>query len=157
MTLQDVSYRRITDADSEFLFRVYASTRADEMKLTGWGPAQQEEFLRMQFQAQDDHYRRHYNSATFDIVLLKGVPIGRLYLDRRPDEIRIVDIALLPEYRGRGIGGAIVQEILNSAADEQLPVRIHVENNNPAQSLYQRLGFSPIGDTGVYLLLERSP
>ena len=84
-------------------------------------------------------------------------PIGRLYLDRRKDEIWVVDIALLPEHRGRGIGDALMRQVIAEADEKALPVRIHVEHVNPAQRWYERLGFRRTGDTGVYYLMERSP
>ena len=91
------------------------------------------------------------------ILNTRGQPIGRLYLDERQDEIRIIDIALLPANRGNGIGGRILEDILAQAQKSHKPVRIHVEKNNPAMRLYRRLGFFPVEDQGVYELLERSP
>lgn len=84
-------------------------------------------------------------------------PIGRLYVDRRADEIRVVDIALLPEHRRQGIGSALLENILAEAAAAHKPVRIHVEKFNPALRLYQRLGFHQVRDTGVYFLMEWLP
>ena len=149
-----IRFRPIREDDVEFLYRVYASTREEEMALTGWGDAEKETFLRMQFNAQHTYYQRTYTDATFEIILISGEPIGRLYLDRRKDEHRIVDIALLTAHRGAGIGGAIMRDLLREAADAGKPVRIHVEQNNPAMRLYERLGFRKVGDTGVYFLME---
>lgn len=152
--VSQITLRPIAPGDLPFLYRVYASTRQQELAVVDWDDAQKDAFLRMQFDAQHTYYQQHFTSANFDLILLDGQPIGRLYLDRRADEIRIVDIALLPEYRGRGIGSALMQEILDRAAQAGLPVRIHVERFNPALHLYHRLGFAQIGDQGVYLLLE---
>jgi len=82
--------------------------------------------------------------------------LGRLYVDRWADEIRIIDIALLPQYRGRGIGRAILESLLDEAAsrDRGRVVRIHVEHMNPAMRLYVRLGFYEIEDKGIYKLME---
>ncbi len=85
---------------------------------------------------------------------MEGEPIGRLYLDRRPGELRIIDIALLSEQRGAGIGGALMQTVLDEAALLGKPVRIHVEKNNPAMHLYDRIGFRQVEDQGVYWLME---
>src|SRR5204863_10048783 len=105
-----IALRPITPEDMDFLCRVYASTRQDEMALvTDWSEAQKTAFLQMQFNAQHAHYAEHYAHAQFQIILLDGAPIGRLYVDRRVKEIRIVDISLLPEYRNRGIGSGLLK------------------------------------------------
>ena len=152
-----ITLRPARDHDREFLYRVYASTREDELAVVPWTDAQREEFLRMQFAAQDSHYHTHFPDAAYDLVLRDGQPIGRLYVDRRPDELRILDIALLSEHRGGGIGTRLMRELLDEAARTGKAVRIHVEHNNPALRLYHRLGFTRVGDTGVYYLMERVP
>ena len=100
-----VRLRPIGPEDQAFLYEVYASTRADEMARLDWHEAQKRAFLRMQFEAQHKDYTARYRGARFDIMELDGEPIGRLYVDRRKGEIHVIDIALLPAYRGRGIGG----------------------------------------------------
>jgi ribosomal protein S18 acetylase RimI-like enzyme len=111
----------------------------------------------MQFEAQHLHYHRSYPGATFEVVLADGVPAGRLYRHRLPEELRIVDIAVLPEFRGRGIGTALLGEILADGAREGLVVSIHVEHMNPAMSLYRRLGFEAAGESGPYVRMEWRP
>ena len=128
--------------------------RAEEMALVDWPDAQKEQFLRMQFQAQHSYYHDQFRQATFDVIELKGDPVGRLYVDRRAQEIRIIDIALLPEYRGQGIGGEIMQSLLNEAVGSNRSVSIHVEQNNPALNLYRRLGFRHVSDEGVYYFMQ---
>lgn len=153
-----LALRPATPADAEFLYRVYASTRYEELAPAGWPPEQVEAFLRMQFRAQDTHYRTYFPDTAFDLILWAGEPAGRLYVDRRPDEIRVVDISLLPEYRGRGAGSALFAALFAEAAAAGLPVRISVEVFNPARRLYDRLGFVPIDTTGpVYHLMEWVP
>ncbi len=149
--------RPITDADLDFLRRVYASTREDELAPVPWSDEQKTEFLGFQFHAQHTHYQEHFPDAAFDVIELEGRPVGRLYIDRREDEIRLVDIALLTEYRGRGLGGEILEEILDEGRQKGLLVRIHVEHNNPAMRLYLRLGFRKIEEQGVYHLMEWAP
>ncbi len=139
------------------MYRVYASTRQEELVRVPWDEAQKSTFLKMQFDAQHWYYLENYPRAKFQIILREGVPIGRLYVDRRKKEIRIVDIALLPEYRRRGIGSALLKEILEEGRRINLPVTIHVEEFNPAMRLYDRLGFHKIEDKGVYHLMEWSP
>lgn len=149
--------RPITDADHDFLRRVYASTREDELAMTPWSDEEKAQFLRFQFHAQHVHYQEHFPDAAFDVIELDGEPIGRLYIDRRADEIRLIDIALLPEYRSQGLGGEILDGILAEGREKDLLVRIHVEHNNPAMRLYLRLGFRKIEEQGVYHLMECRP
>ena len=143
--------------DEEFLYRVYASTRAEELAAVPWTDEQKDAFLRMQFAAQHRYYQEHYPGATFDVVLVEGEPAGRLYVARWNDELRIIDIALLPAYRRRGVASALIARLFEEAEGKSLPVRIHVERQNPARALYERLGFRQVADRGVYLFLERRP
>ena len=144
-------------ADREFLYRVYASTREEELAPLAWSNEQKEQFLRMQFEAQDAHYKQHYAVASFDLIELEDEPIGRLYVDRWADEIRVIDIALLPEHRGAGTGTRLLEELVAEAAESGKRLSIHVERHNSARRLYERLGFEPVAEHGVYLLLEASP
>jgi ribosomal protein S18 acetylase RimI-like enzyme len=152
-----VSLRPSGPADVEFLYRVYASTRAEELAVTGWDDATKETFLRQQFRAQHDYYAATYEGARFDVVLIDDRPAGRLYVARWPDELRIVDISLLPEERGHGVGEHLIRELMDEATAAGTPVTIHVERNNRARSLYTRLGFHDKEDRGVYLLMEWTP
>jgi ribosomal protein S18 acetylase RimI-like enzyme len=153
-----VTRRSIREEDMEFLLRLYWTTRADEMAMvTDWTDEQKDAFVRMQFQAQHAWYQEHYGDAQFDLVLVGGIPAGRLYVHRRATEIRLVDISLLPEYRNGGIGTTLLRELFDESAESGKPVTIHVEKYNPAMRLYERLGFVPIADRGVYLLLQRAP
>ncbi len=151
---QQITLRPITPQDQDFLYRVYASTRAAELGQVDWDEARKSVFLRMQFNAQHLYYAENYAHAQFQIVLLDGAPIGRLYVDKRAAEIRIVDIALLPKQCGQGIGSHLLLEILAEGQARGVPVTIHVERFNPALRLYERLGFRPVEDKGVYLLME---
>jgi ribosomal protein S18 acetylase RimI-like enzyme len=127
------------------------------MALVDWSPEQVEAFLSMQFEAQTRSWDEQFPHALFHVVEHDGRAIGRLYLDHRDDEIRVVDIALLPSHRGRGIGGALLAQVLAEAGAAGKAVRIHVEKNNPAMRLYHRLGFVTIADVGVYDLMEWNP
>jgi ribosomal protein S18 acetylase RimI-like enzyme len=149
--------RPATPDDRELLLAVYASTRAEELAVTGWPDEVKRGFLAQQFAAQDAHYRTHYAAASFEVILVDGEPAGRLYLDRRADEIRIVDIALLPAFRQAGTGTAILRSVEAEADAAGKRISIHVEHTNRARSLYARHGFEQVADQGVYLLLERQP
>jgi ribosomal protein S18 acetylase RimI-like enzyme len=152
-----LTLRPITPADSQFLLQVYSSTREEELAQVAWQPGQKEAFLQMQFSAQHEHYQQHYIATSYDVILVDGAPAGRLYLARWAAEYRIVDIALLPEFRGRGVGSALLQLIIAEAASHGLPVSIHVEQFNPALRWYKRLGFQHVSEHGVYYLLRRAP
>jgi ribosomal protein S18 acetylase RimI-like enzyme len=149
-----ITFRPITQDDDEFLRRVYHSTRAEEMEHVPWGTAEKETFLDMQYRAQADHYAIVFENAQFSIVVRDGVDIGRLYIDRQPDEIHIIDIALLPEYRRGGLGTALLREVLEEGRASNRKVTIYVENFNPARHLYDRLGFRHVDTNGVYHLME---
>ncbi|HEX9024699.1 MAG TPA: GNAT family N-acetyltransferase [Geobacteraceae bacterium] len=149
--------RPITDADGEFLFRLYASTRREEMAATGWNETQVEAFLRMQFNLQHTQYMRNYPGASFDIVLIDGVPAGRLYVERKVDRMLVIDIALLPEFRGQGIGGRIMRELADEADVKGPTMSLHVETNNPVREFYMSLGFREIELRGAYYYMERKP
>jgi ribosomal protein S18 acetylase RimI-like enzyme len=147
----------VEPGDREFLYRVYASTRTEELAVVPWDDAQKDAFLRAQFDAQDRWYREHYTRATYEVITVDGERAGRLYLHRGESEIRIVDIALLPEYRGNGVGTSLIRDLLAEADAAGKRVTIHVERLNPALALYERLGFSVAEDKGVYLFLVSSP
>jgi ribosomal protein S18 acetylase RimI-like enzyme len=153
-----ISLRPVGPEDEPFLHDVYASTRADELALVDWSDEQKAAFVRQQYEAQAHHYREHYPTATLDLILVDGEPAGRLYVDRWPDQIRIVDIALLPPYQRKGIGETLLREVQSEGANTGRPVTIHVERFNPARRLYARLGFVTADDTGpVHLLMRWTP
>jgi GNAT superfamily N-acetyltransferase len=152
-----VTLRPVGPDDDGFLAGLYASTRELELSQVPWSAGQKAAFLRMQFDAQCAHYRQHYADASFDVVLVDGEPAGRLYVARWPNEIRIVDIAFLPDRRGRGIGTRLIGSLQREAGDRGVPLTIHVERLNPALALYERLGFTMAEDKGVYLFLEWRP
>ncbi len=127
------------------------------MALTNWDDEQKAAFCRQQFLAQRTWYEEQNAGASFQVVEVDGTPAGRLYVDRWPEEIRIVDISLLPEFRARGIGSALIRELQREASASAKTLSIHVERFNRARSLYRRLGFEAAGEHGVYLLLRWSP
>ena len=156
-----LSLRPITETDMPFLAGVYASTRDWELAPVPWTDEQKAGFLRWQFENQHRYYQQYYPRAEFLVIEKRadpgGEPIGRLYVDRWPDQIRIVDIALLPAHRGAGLGGALVRSILAEGQASGLPVTIHVEGQNPAMSLYRRLGFTHVDSNGIYHLMRWEP
>jgi ribosomal protein S18 acetylase RimI-like enzyme len=153
-----VNLRPIRPDDQEFLCRLYGSTRTEELAAVDWPEHQKEAFLRMQFTAQHAYYQEHYPEASFQLLELEGRPAGRLYVQRWPEEIRLIDISLLPEHRNAGLGSSLLRELLAEARDSGRSLTIHVEKFNPALRLYERLGFVQKADRGVYWFLEwRAP
>jgi GNAT superfamily N-acetyltransferase len=122
-----------------------------------WDAATKEAFLRMQFAGQDSYYHATFPSASYDLIVSGTDVLGRLYVDRGETAWLVIDLALLPEHRGKGIGTRLLTDVLACAGAAAKPVRLHVEGFNPARRLYDRLGFHQVADQGVYLLLEREP
>jgi ribosomal protein S18 acetylase RimI-like enzyme len=152
-----ITFRPYSDADIPFLRYLYGTTREDEMQRVPWTDEQKAQFLDMQFTAQKNHYEASYPDCEFLVIEIEGKAIGRLYIDRGEKEIRLTDIALLPEYRGRGIGRMLLEEILEEGRASGRRVTIYVEHYNPARHLYDRLGFRHIETNGVYHFMEWVP
>ena len=149
-----IHFRSASQEDDPFLCQVFASTRERLLASLPFDAAQKEAFARQQHLCQDQYYRQQYPHASFEIVCSGDQPIGRLYLNRTREEILIVDIALLPEFRGAGIGGALLNDLLAEAAQTGRQVTIHVDKFNPALRLYQRLGFRIVHDAGADWAME---
>lgn len=149
--------RPVTEGDRAFLVELYGSVREPELARVPWDDATKRAFVEQQFAAQDAHYRQHYPGATLDVVEVGGQRAGRLYVHRGPSDIRIMDVALVPEFRNRGIGTALLRALIEEARASGRKLSIHVEVDNPARALYERLGFERTGEHGVYLLMERAP
>jgi GNAT superfamily N-acetyltransferase len=152
-----VSFRPIADEDLPFLFEVYASTRAEELAPTGWPAEMKVQFLQQQFTAQHDHYQRHYPDGEWLVLLRESDSVGRLYVEEWASQIRLIDIAILPRFRGLGLGSAILSDLREWASEKSKPLTIHVEKSNPARSLYDRMGFAFLQENGAYDLLEWRP
>jgi len=151
-----IKLRPVGPDDYAFLLEVYASTRADEMALVPWTAEQRQAFVKMQFAGQQEHYQKTFPTASHQIILSGGRPVGRLYVARLEQEIRIVDITLLPPERNAGIGSSLLSELLDEAGRVGKVVRIYVENFNPSLRLFERLNFEPVEQHGIHLLLEWS-
>jgi GNAT superfamily N-acetyltransferase len=156
-TLPDITLRPANDLDYAFMRHLYGATRAEEMEQFPFDDEQKAAFLDQQFAAQTEHYRVHYPTCERNIVERGGQRIGRFWIDEWKDQFRLVDIALLPEARGTGIGTALVQSALDRGRVAGKPVTIHVESFNPAMRLYKRLGFEHVDTNGVYHLMKWMP
>jgi GNAT superfamily N-acetyltransferase len=157
MNASELTLRPATDADYDFMRRLYGSGREEEMQRFPFDDAQKEVFLDQQFAAQFEHYGIHYPTCERNIIEKDGHPLGRLWIDEWRDQIRLVDIALMPEHRGSGIGSRLLHEVLDRGTKAGKPVTIHVEAFSPALRLYQRLGFEKVDTNGVYFLMRWTP
>ena len=153
-----VSLRHVTPADDEFLRAVYASTRAQELAQVAWSAEQKEAFLRMQFDAQQRDYQARYPDAQYEVILLDARPVGRIWIGRDEEEIRLLDIALLPEAQRRGIGDALLRRLIAEARGTGRKLRHMVfVLNTDARRFYERLGFRVFEEVGAYLHMEWRP
>ena len=152
-----LTLREATPEDEAFLLRVYADSRREELARVPWTDEQRHTFPASQFASQYRYYREHYDRATYQVIVADGQPVGRLFVARWPEEIRIMDIALLTERRGIGIGTRLLRVLCDEADAIGARVGIHVEKQNPAGRLYDRLGFEEREDRGVYSYLVRTP
>lgn len=147
-----IAYRMETADDLPFVAALYATTRAEELAATGWPEAIQAAFLEQQHRAQHAHYRGTWPDGEWLIIERAGAPIGRLYLARELGKRLLVDISLLPETRGVGLGTAILTDLL---AAEAMPVELHVQRFNPARRLYERFGFEVVEEQPIYFRMIR--
>jgi ribosomal protein S18 acetylase RimI-like enzyme len=136
---------------------VYALTRAPEFAGVALTVAQQSALLRQQFELQERDYRHRFPVADLDMVRRKGEWIGRFYVDRSTDPIRLLDIALLPQWRGLGMGRALIDALLLEADTTNRDIVLHVSRDNPAERLYRRLGFRIDGEDGPSHRMIRQP
>ncbi|MDD7911572.1 GNAT family N-acetyltransferase [Pseudovibrio exalbescens] len=153
----DVRIRPAGAADEPFLKRVHAAERHWEFAplLNAGDEENYHKVLAQQYNAHHEVYFNSYTVAKYGIILLCGTPIGRLYLDEREGEFRVLDIALLPHYRGRGIGSIIMHGICATAARMRLPVTLHVHClNAAAYRFYWRLGFEPVSSNQRHTLMR---
>lgn len=155
MSIAKLNFRPIEAADHAFLQRLYASAREVEMSRSGWPAESIAEFLRQQFNLQHSYYQEHFSDGEFWLIERSGQAIGRLYLFWGETTLQIIDITLLPEYRGAGLGRSLLEDLLTRAAARGLAVGLHVEGDNPALHLYRQLGFVVVGDSGVYLQMRK--
>ena len=157
LTIMKPELRPSLPEDREFLFRLYASTREEELRPFGWNPAQQEAFLRMQFNAQQQWYLATYSTAENQIIEKDHEPIGRMIVQREHGTCSLLDISLLPKHRGQGIGGEMIRALIKECEESGSVLKLQVLNTNPAQRLYTRLGFIKTGEDQIYTQMELRP
>lgn len=155
---ETIELRPVGDADADFLLRVYGETRAGELAAVPWTDAEKDGFVRQQFAAQHHDYTSRFPAAQHSVVVADGEAVGRIWIDRRPEEIRLLDIALLAEHRNRGIGGVLLGRLQDEARRAGKPLRHSVEKSNgDGLRFYRRLGFQVVEDWGLHDLMEWLP
>ena len=150
-----VQLRQVLESDNEFLLTVYGSTREEELNQVEWAEGQKEAFLRWQLDLQRREYEARFPDAAYDIILVDDQPAGRIWVGADDEQIRLLDIALLPQFQNRGVGTELVRRLIKESAKQGKVLRhmVFVLNNN-AERFYERLGFKPIEDFGAYKHME---
>lgn len=151
--IDSITFRPVLPQDDDFNYKVYASTRLDELALIPWPDAQKDAFVRMQFEIRDQQYRAGYPDAVTEIILCGDDPVGTMITSQTADTIFLVDIALLPHFRGAGIGSTILRYLQTQGKK----IVLHVSKDNPAMHLYSRLGFVIVAEDSMYLGMEWNP
>lgn len=155
---KSITLRPMRSEDLDFVFSVYANARRTEIpQLTHLNSEENSQFLQFQFSAQHQHYQQHYPDASYDIICQHQRPVGRLYVETQLQEIRLMDIALIPKVRNQGIGTALIKQLLHQARCQGRFISLHVEDDNPAKCLFERLGFRVVGDVSFYRLMHWHP
>jgi len=149
--------RPIDGSDMAFLAQLYATTRATELAITGWSTEQKTFFLNSQFQLQHNYYQQQFAEGKFQIIEVNEAAIGRLYYGWDANDLRLIDIALLPEYQGKGIGRQLMQDLMMQVKEKSGTLSLHVDINNRARNWYVKLGFSAVDDllvNGIYQKMQ---
>ena len=157
MAEQSITLRPATEDDQDFLLTLFKSSRGDDLRGLGWSEDRISEFLAMQYEAQQNFVATDHPELNDQIVLLEGTPVGHLAVEQRPNEIRLVDLALLPEHRSSGTGALLIQELQTQAAAAKRPLRAQVIRFNRAVGLFERLGFRRTSETGTHFQMEWLP
>jgi len=152
-----LNLQHVRSEDDPFLYEVYAQARAEELAAFGWGRAEQDAFLRMQFELQKRSYAQQYPSAVHYIVLQDDVPIGRILTEETEEVVVLVDLSLVSARQNQGIGTSLLQDLQRMAQGAGKKVRLHVLQHNPARRLYERLGFRVTGEPIPYVAMEWLP
>ena len=143
--------------DNEFIESVYRSTREEELKMTNWPEQQKQAFIMMQSMAQLAEYKAKFPDAAYQVIVYKKQDAGRFYTWFSDEEIRLIDITILPGFRGKGIGSFLLKELIKTSEQVQKKITLHADPANPAMELYRRVGFIHVKNNGRHYYLERQP
>jgi ribosomal protein S18 acetylase RimI-like enzyme len=147
----------VIEKDESFIEAVYRSTREAELKITNWSEEQKTLFVKMQSMAQLAEYKAKFPGAAWQVIAYKKKDAGRMYTWESDTEIRLIDITLLPAFRGKGIGTFLLKELIKRSGIVRKKISLHVEPANPALYLYLRLGFVKQKTNGRHYYMERNP
>ena len=146
-----LTLRRVGPDDEEFLVALYGSTREEELAQVEWAEGQKDQFLRWQYGLQRSEYQTRFPDADYYIVLMDNQAAGRIWIGRDHQQIRLLDIALLPGFQNRGIGTILIRRLIDEASQTNKFLRHMVfVLNNDAHRFYEKLGFAVIEDLGAY-------
>lgn len=148
-----VKLRVALPEEEDTLYSLFVSTRKNEFAILELDEQQIEGLLRMQYDAQKASYKHQFPNAKYEIIMYEGVGIGRLITEVQQEAIHLIDIFIIPEYRGRGICTALLGELQRIAVELRLLIELNVLMGNPAQRLYERCGFVVMDETSPYLLM----
>jgi len=147
--------RPVVLGDDQFLLSVYESSRTEELAQAEWQPGQREAFVEWQFRLQRREYEARFPEAEYDVILVNGQPAGRIWIGRAENQIRLLDITLIPEFQNHGAGTLLLRRLIDEAKETGKPLRHMVfVLNNDAHRFYERLGFMMIEDLGAYKHME---
>ncbi|SIS71849.1 GNAT family N-acetyltransferase [Insolitispirillum peregrinum] len=150
--------RPATRKDEGFLRTLYASLRAEELRPSGWSDQARADFCTSQFDLQHADWTRRYPLAQFLVIMDGERRIGRLYVDLSSSVVRLIDIGLLPDWQGKGIGSAVLRALQERAQAVGGQVGLSVlDDNLRALALYQRAGFVVSGQTGMHWQMVWQP
>jgi len=152
-----VSLVPVTPDDQQFLYDLYCSTRSEELDAVGFDPQQREMFFKLQYNSQRQVYAYQFSEKRHSIIRAGDRRVGRIWVFDDKDQVRLIDISLLPEARSRGIGTELIEQLKTEAADTGKTLRLQVAIGNRAIELYRRLGFLEIGQSGSHYQMEWRP
>ena len=152
-----IRLRPVTAKDVDFIEKVYRSTREKNLGMANWPELQKEAFFRMQSMAQDAEYKQVFPNAAFEIIEYNKKPAGRLYTAEMDNEIRLIDISLLDEFRQKGIGSKVIRNLMAKVIEKGKTLSLHVDPNAPAFKLYCKLGFKNLKTKGHLYYMEYKP
>lgn len=154
MSESRVTLRDAGPEDIQFLAQLYRDTRRNEVNAWGWPQEQQELFLKMQFDAQRRSHQATFPDATDRIICVGNVAVGHMLVGFEPGGMRLIDIALLDEYRNQGIGTQLIRQLMQDCEEQDRVLRLQVLQGNPAIRLYCRAGFVQSSADPMYVQME---
>lgn len=155
--MSPMQLRPVVPEDETFLRQLYVAVRQEEVASWGWPPVQIDAFLHMQWMAQQSSYKAQFPDAVHAVILHEQEQIGQCYVDYTAAHLRLIDISILPAFRNRGIGSAILRNLQLEATRRRIPILLSVTIGNPARRLYERLGFIFSGATDIYMSMQWQP